>query len=89
MILLRCYPKITDFIFHFFNEAPAADYRFLPVYSYGFFVACGFFAAAMLAVNEMRRREKLGLLTGVESEVMIGEPVNPAEIVFYFLFVKI
>lgn len=86
MILLRCYPKITDFIYHFFNQAPVADYRFLPIYSYGFFVACGFFVAATLVVNELRRKEKLGLLTGVEAEVTVGGPVNMAEVAFYFLF---
>src|ERR1041385_8028697 len=83
-MLLRCYPKITDFIFEFFNRAPAADYRFLPLYSYGFFVACGFFAAATLAVSEMRRRERLGLLSGKEAEIMAGEAVGIAELAIYF-----
>ncbi len=85
-MLLRCYPRITDFIYDFFNHAPAADFRFLPIYSYGFFVACGFFAAATLAVNEMRRREALGLLTGVEGEITVGQAPNIIETVFYFLF---
>ncbi len=84
-MLLRCYPKITDFIFEFFNQSPAADYRFLPIFSYGFFVACGFFAAATLAVSEMRRREKLGLLKGKESETIVGEAPNLIEVVLYFL----
>ena len=86
MLLLRCYPKITDFIYHFFNQSAAADFRFLPVYSYGFFVACGFFAAATLAVNEMKRREALGLLKGQESEITVGEAPTPVELIFYFLF---
>src|ERR1700761_4798681 len=85
-MLLRCYPKITDWIYFFFNQAPAADYRFLPLYSYGFFVAIGFFAAATLAVAEMRRREALGLLTGVEVEVKEGEAPSITEVLFYFLF---
>ena len=86
MILLRCYPKITDFVYHFFNDASWADFRFIPIYSYGFFVACGFFAAATLAAMEMRRREKLGLLTGEEHEVIVGEAPSPTETLFYFLF---
>ncbi len=86
MILLRCYPKITDFVFHFFNQAPAADYRFLPVYSYGFFVACGFLAASLLIVREMKRRESLGLLKGNEAEITVGEAPKLAELIFYFLF---
>lgn len=85
MVLLRCYPKITDFIFEFFNHASAADYRFLPFYSYGFFVACGFFAAATLAVLEMRRREALGLLKGNEAEVIVGEAPSVVEVTLYFL----
>jgi len=85
-MLLRCYPKITDWLYFFFNQSPAADFRFLPLYSYGFFVAVGFFAAATLAVKEMRRREALGLLTGVESEIKVGEAPLLSEALFYFLF---
>ena len=85
MILLRCYPKITDFIYEFFNHAPSADYRFIPIFSYGFFVACGFFAAATLAVNEMRRRESLGLLTGKDAEIIVGEAPSITEVPIYFL----
>ena len=85
MLLLRCYPRITDFIYEFFNHAAWADFRFIPIYSYGFFVACGFFAAATLAVAEMRRREALGLLKGQEAEITIGEAPTNAEVAFYAL----
>ena len=86
MLLLRCYPKVTDFIFEFFNHAAWADFRFLPIFSYGFFVACGFFVAATLSVIEMRRRESLGLLKGQDAEITIGDAPTPVEIAFYFLF---
>jgi phosphatidylglycerol:prolipoprotein diacylglycerol transferase len=86
MLFLRCYAKITDWIFEVFNHAPAADYRFLPVFSYGFWVAVGFFAAATLATIELRRREKLGLLPGEEKEETYGEAPNNAELAFYFIF---
>lgn len=85
MLLLRCYPKITDFIYEFFNHASWADYRFVPIFSYGFWVACGFFAASTLAVIEMRRRESLGLLKGNDAEITIGEAPNISELVIYFL----
>src|SRR3954469_7309237 len=85
MLLLLCYPKITDFIFYLFNHPPAADYRFLPIYSYGFFVATGFFAAATLAVKEMKRREQLGLLRGKPVETLVGEAATVFEMVVYFL----
>lgn len=83
MILLRCYPKITDWIFYVSGEA--IDVRFLPIYSYGFFVALGFIVAATLATFEMRRREKLGLMPGTEKEIVIGEAPNPLEIALYFI----
>lgn len=83
MLLLRCYPKVTDFIFELFNHAPSADYRFLPVFTYGFWVAVGFFAAATLAGIEMRRREKLNLLKGEDGETTVGDVPNNSEIAFY------
>ena len=83
-MLLRCYPKITDWIFHVFNQSPTADFRFLPVYSYGFFVATGFFAAATLAVAEMKRREALGLLKGQEVEITVNETPGIAELLITF-----
>ncbi len=88
MVLLRCYARVTDWIYEVFNHAPAADFRFVPIYSYGFWVAIGFFCAASLAVAEMRRREKLGLLKGNEQEVIVGAPVNYTElgILFFIAF---
>ena len=85
-MLLRCYPKITDWIYFLFNQSPLADFRFLPLYSYGFWVAVGFFVAATLAVKEMKRREGLGLLTGVETEVTEGFAPAITEVLFYFVF---
>lgn len=85
-MLLRCYPRITDWIYFTFNQSQAADFRFLPLFSYGFWVAVGFFAAAALAVKEMKRREALGLLTGVESEIKVGEAPSVSEVIFYFIF---
>ena len=58
MILLRCYPKVTDFFWSI--SGGAIDLRSIPVYSYGFFVACGFLAAAFVITRELQRRERLG-----------------------------
>ena len=82
-MLLRCYPKITEFIYELFNQAPAADYRFVPIYSYGFFVACGFFSAAYFAVKEMKRRESLGLLAGNTVEVTLSNNYTLVQIILY------
>ncbi|MFN8292430.1 MAG: prolipoprotein diacylglyceryl transferase family protein [Chitinophagales bacterium] len=76
MVLLRCYPRITDWLF----EISGIDLRFLPIYSYGFFVACGFIVAAAIVAWEMRRREKLGLLNYTTKTVTVGEAPKPAEI---------
>ena len=83
MTSLRCYAKVTDWIFEFFNHAPAADYRFLPIHSYGFFVAVGFFVAASIAAYQMKKREKLGLMNGEEQEMKVGEAPSIAETLFY------
>jgi prolipoprotein diacylglyceryltransferase len=75
-MMLRCYPRITDWLFH----VSGIDLRFLPIYSYGFFVACGFIAATLVARWEMRRRESLGLLNHTTKTITIGEGPKPAEL---------
>lgn len=56
MILLRCYPRITDWL----SEVTHINFHWLPIQSYGFMVACGFLAAAYVITLELRRREALG-----------------------------
>lgn len=85
MLLLRCYPKVTDWIYEVSGQAHAADFRFLPIYSYGFWVAAGFFAAAVVAVWEMRRREKLGLMNGEDVTVIIGAPFNNVDFALHVI----
>ncbi len=58
MILLRCYPKVTDWFWSV--SGGAIDLRSIPIFSYGFFVACGFLVAAVIVTRELRRREALG-----------------------------
>src|SRR4051812_13098010 len=86
MTLLRCYPKVTDWIYFMSGQSAAFDYRFLPLYSFGFFVALAFLAAATVATIELRRREKLGLLKGIEKETIIGQAPAIAELIFYAVF---
>ena len=85
MLLLRCYPKVTDWIYEVSGHSQAADFRFLPIYSYGFWVAAGFFAAAVVAVWEMKRREKLGLMIGEDVEVTIGAPFNAVDFALHVI----
>jgi phosphatidylglycerol:prolipoprotein diacylglycerol transferase len=58
MIFLRCYPKITDWL----SAVTHLHLGWIPIQSYGFFVACGFLAAAFVITAELRRREALGWL---------------------------
>jgi len=81
MLLLRCYPKITDWLY----EVSSIDLRFLPIYSYGFFVACGFLVAAWLAAKEMKRREAVGLMGYKEKKITIGLPPNFIELAGFAL----
>jgi prolipoprotein diacylglyceryltransferase len=90
MLLLRCYPRITDWLF----EWSGIDLRFLPIYSYGFFVALGFIAAAAVAAWEMRRREQLGLLNYTTKTITIGEAPKPVDVLIngligFILFFKL
>lgn len=77
MFLLRSYPRITDWLF----DISGVDLRFLPIYSYGFFVATGFIVAAALAAWEIRRREKLGLLNYSTHTEVTGEAPKPFDII--------
>jgi phosphatidylglycerol---prolipoprotein diacylglyceryl transferase len=59
MILLRCYPRLSDWIADLIGHPIALR---LPIYSYGFMMACGFLAAAYAVTREMKRREALGAI---------------------------
>ena len=70
MLFERCYPRITDWLFDVTNQA--IDLRFIPLYSYGFWVAAGFLIAAIVIGWEMKQRQKIGLFTYTEKTVKVG-----------------
>lgn len=80
MLLLRCYPKITDWVYHI----TGIDVTFLPIYSYGFFVAAGFLAAAYVITKELKRREALGIFNYTEKD---GKKVYPSDLVGDFVII--
>lgn len=71
----RCYPTLSDLFFHVFGiQFP------LPIYSFGFFVALGFLAAAIVLNRELLRKEQLGLLPPMQREITIGLPASTGEL---------
>lgn len=70
----RCYPKVTDWLYLVTNEA--IDLRFLPIYSYGFWVAMGFLAAAVVVTRELKRREALGVMSYSEQVIHHRRKIN-------------
>ncbi|QEH41745.1 prolipoprotein diacylglyceryl transferase [Chitinophaga sp. XS-30] len=47
--------------------------------TFGFFVAVAFLAAAYVLTSELRRRERLGLLSGVKETITVGKPASVGE----------
>lgn len=84
MILLRCYPKITDWFWSV--SGGAIDIRWIPIFSYGFFVACGFMAAAYFITLELRRREQLGWMPALRY-TEDGRPEWTSELVGDFVII--
>jgi phosphatidylglycerol:prolipoprotein diacylglycerol transferase len=81
MLFDRCYPKITDWLYLVTNET--VDLRFLPIFSYGFWVAVGFMAAAYVIGKELKRREALGLFAYTEKTVSHTSNVDYISILFF------
>jgi prolipoprotein diacylglyceryltransferase len=81
MLFDRCYPKITDWLYLATNET--IDLRFLPIFSYGFWVAVGFMAAAYVIGKELKRREALGLFAYTEKKVTHNSGVDYFMILIY------
>ena len=53
--------------------------------SFGFFVAISFLVAAWLLTMELRRKSKAGLLHPTVTEVMVGQPATPVELITNFI----
>jgi phosphatidylglycerol:prolipoprotein diacylglycerol transferase len=53
--------------------------------SFGFFVALSFLAAAYILTLELKRKERIGLLTGQDVKMVVGKPASAAELLLNFL----
>lgn len=69
-------------IYHALLDLTGIDLPFLKfLNSFGFFVALAFIAASWSLSNELRRKEKVGLLVAGRRSQTIGLPATPAELV--------
>src|SRR6476659_5785883 len=55
------------------------------VNSFGFFVAISFLMGAWLLTLELRRKSKAGLLQPTQTEVLVGRPATPSELIINFI----
>jgi len=55
------------------------------VNSFGFFVAFAFLAAAYVLTQELRRRERLGLMQYTEMKITVGRSASTSELVWNFI----
>ena len=53
--------------------------------SFGFFVAFAFLAAAYVLTQELRRRERLGVMQHTEMKIVVGRGATISELVFNFI----
>ncbi|HXH19635.1 MAG TPA: prolipoprotein diacylglyceryl transferase family protein [Chitinophagales bacterium] len=74
----RCYPTLSDMI----SDLTGLNIP-LPIFSYGFFLALGFLAAAYTLALEMKRKEQLGLLKPFKHRIEKGKPATPAEMLIH------
>ncbi len=70
------YPRISDMI----NDLLGTSIR-LPVQTYGFFVALAFVVAAIILSYELRRKEKLGLLSAGKKTIIKGKPAKISDLI--------
>jgi prolipoprotein diacylglyceryl transferase len=69
------YPTISDLIKDLFGLSIP-----MPIQSFGFFVAVSFIVAAWLVLLELKRKEKLGILSVQQKSVVVGKPANMQEL---------
>ncbi len=70
-------------LYYAFKDLFGAELPFLKIFqTFGFFVAIAFLAAAYVLTIELRRRERLGWLNGVQETIETGKPATTGELVW-------
>ncbi len=68
-------------LYYAFKDLLGVEIPFLKVLqTFGFFVAVAFLAAAYVLTSELRRRERLGLLSPVEETMVTGKPAGVSDL---------
>ena len=68
-------------LYYFFKDAFRVEWQWLKfVNSFGFFVAIAFIVGATVLTSEMKRKERLGLLSYQEDNILIGNGPNWTEV---------
>jgi len=74
------YPTISDLLKDLFGvDIP------LPIQSFGFFVAMAFVTAAWLLMLELKRKEKLQIISAQMKKIWVGKPASASELAVYAL----
>lgn len=53
--------------------------------TFGFFVAWAFLAAAYVLTQELRRKQRAGLLSSIDTKIVVGRPASTGELVTNFI----
>jgi len=76
------YPNLYYAFKDLFGAAPSG-LRFIN--SFGFFVALSFLSAAYILTQELKRKERAGLLTGQDVKMVVGKPAGPGDLLLNFM----
>lgn len=73
-------------LYYLLKEWFGVDWQIFKIAAtFGVFVALAFVAAAWVLTIELKRKQKLGLLTFTEKEITVGEPASVPDLIINFL----
>ena len=73
-------------LYYAFKDIFGVEWNWLRIFnSFGFFVALAFIAAALVLSNELKRKEREGLLQYKEETIMVGRPATMGELILNFI----
>lgn len=78
------YPNLYFFLKDVFGIEPFSFTRYIN--SFGLLVAIAFLVAAFVLSSELKRKEKLGLLSPMTEKILVGKKATPLELLLHFLF---